>query len=465
MRRIPKVDDLLLSPPLAEALSLTPRWIVLDAVRDELGEMRLALHAAAGPGGIERAEALLERQGILTRILQRIRRASRPALRRVINGTGIIVHTNLGRSLLPEEALALMTEAARHPSNLEFDLVRGERGSRHDHLRPLLCRLTGAEDALAVNNNAAAVLLALDTLARGREAVVSRGELVEIGGSFRIPEVMQRSGAVMVEVGTTNRTHPADYRRAITPATALLLKVHTSNYRVVGFTGSVSLEDLAAIGREHSLPVMEDCGSGCLVDLSPFGLGQETPVSRSVSAGADVVTFSGDKLLGGPQAGLIVGRRDLIQRMAANPLHRALRIDKFTAAALEAVLRLYLEGESAWRRIPTLEMIAIPAGDLRRRGRRWLSRWRRELPEHLTVSLVETRAQVGGGALPLQEIPSAGLAFVSSSRRPHDLEAAFRAGEPPVIGRIQDDRLLLDLRTLRGDDLDLVGRVARGIEP
>jgi L-seryl-tRNA(Ser) seleniumtransferase len=462
LRLIPKVDDLLHDPRTAAWLQATPRWLVTDAVRDELDAVRRELLAGSGAPA---PPDLLDRDRILDRVERRLAAASRFKLRRVINATGIIIHTNLGRAVLAPEAVARLEEAARGYTNLEFDLEAGRRGSRHEPLRDLLRRLTGAEDALVVNNNAAAVLLCLNTLARGREVIVSRGELVEIGGSFRIPEVMARSGAILREVGATNRTHPRDYEAAAGEQTALLLKVHTSNYRMVGFIHETGLEELVALGRARGIPVMEDLGSGCLVDLAPFGLADERPVPRSVAAGADLVTFSGDKLLGGPQAGIIVGRRDLIRLLDANPLHRALRIDKFTVAALEATLRLYLEGEDAFRRIPVLAAIAARQEDLLRAGRRRLARWRPTLPSHLTVTVERTASQVGGGALPMQDIPSAAFAVTSSLLTPNEVEAAFRAFEPPIIGRIEEGRLLLDLRTLLPDDFPAIGEALQSLAP
>ncbi len=460
LKLIPKVDDLLRDPRFAAQAGDAPRWVRLDAVRAELDDIRRELLGGPEPG---RREALLDQGGIIERIGRRIALGRLYSLRRVVNATGIIIHTNLGRAVLPREAVERLAETARRYTNLEFDLAEGRRGSRHAHLVGPLRRLTGAEDALAVNNNAAAVLLALNTLARGREVVVSRGELVEIGGSFRIPEVMARSGAVLREVGATNRCHPRDYEEAIGPQTALLLKVHTSNYRVVGFTQEVGLEELAAIGRKRGVPVMQDLGSGCLVDLSPFGLKDEPPVGRSIEAGADIVTFSGDKLLGGPQAGLIVGRKSLVGLMAANPLHRALRIDKFTAAALEAVLRIYLDGEAAFAGIPVLAMIAAPVADLRRRGRRWLRRWRAAAPAHVSLELVESQSRVGGGSLPMQDMPSTAAAVTSDRLSANELEARFRRHEPPVIGRIEEGRFLLDLRTLLPEDFPDIGRALESL--
>ena len=328
-------------------------------------------------------------------------------LRPVVNATGIVIHTNLGRSLLPEEALARLQTVCRGYSNLEYDLQSGERGSRHVHAEAILRELTGAQAALVVNNNAGAVFLILNTLARGREVVVSRGQLVEIGGSFRIPDVMSSSGAILREVGTTNRTHLKDYVSAITDQTALLMKVHTSNYRIVGFTKEVPLNELATLGRERGLPVVEDLGSGCFINLTQFGLHGEITVQETVRAGADLVTFSGDKLLGGPQAGIIVGRKDLIERCRKNPITRALRVDKMTLAALDATLRLYRDERQALEKIPTLTMIALSPEELNGRAKQLASAIQgADRKAALRVEVRRSFSQVGGGSLPAQDLPT-----------------------------------------------------------
>jgi len=462
-REIPKVDDFLERGVVRQALSMHPRWAVLETVREVLESRRIEIsrldrpeEAAVFPG-----DEILEES--FSRVL-----ASRVShrLRLLINATGIIVHTNLGRSVLPPEAMERSAAVGRGYSNLEYDLESGARGSRQDHLADLLCSLTGAEAALAVNNNAAAVMLSLGTLAAGSEVVVSRGQLVEIGGSFRIPDVMEKSGAILREVGTTNKTHLADYREAVGPETSLLLKVHTSNFQVVGFTSSVGTADLAALGKEKGLPVMEDLGSGCLVDLAPFGLLGEPTVQSVVEAGADIVTFSGDKLLGGPQAGLIVGRRLLLEKIRRNPVHRAVRLDKFTIAALEATLRLYLEGDRVFKTIPTLKMISEPLVKVRQRARRLYRRLSKESRHLLKAAVVASKAQVGGGSLPLQELPSAALSLGSPDHSANRLESAFRALPVPVIGRIQDGRLLFDLRTVDdGEVPDLAAAIEAVIAP
>lgn len=447
-RAIPKVDDFLGWPEVAEALRDGPRWAVLETVRDLLDRRRAQIEGLVAPDG-----ANGDREALVARFHALLPARSRPHLRPLINATGIIVHTNLGRSVLPAEARQEIDLIAGRYSNLEYALADGERGSRQDHCEALLCRLTGAEAALAVNNNAAAVFLCLNTLAEGGEVVVSRGQLVEIGGSFRIPDVMRKSGARLREVGTTNKTRAADYRDALGPETALLLKVHTSNFRIVGFTAAVELAELVAIGRAGHVPVMEDLGSGSLVDLSPYGLPGEPTVQEAIAAGADLVTFSGDKLLGGPQAGLIVGRRDFVARIKGNPLHRAMRIDKLTLAALEATLRLYLDGEHGRAHIPTLRMIAEPVDLVRRRARGALRRLSTETRRSWQAAVVASSCQVGGGALPIEPLPSAALALGNAERPAHRLETALRLGSTPVIGRLQEGRLLLDLRTVADDEV------------
>jgi L-seryl-tRNA(Ser) seleniumtransferase len=378
-------------------------------------------------------------------------------LRPVVNGTGIIIHTNLGRSLLPEAAIERLTVLCRSYNNLEYDLEQGRRGSRYVHAEAILCELTGAEAALVVNNNAGAVFLTLNTLAQGKEVVVSRGQLVEIGGSFRIPDVMRSSGAILREVGTTNRTHLRDYEAAVGPETALLMKVHTSNYRIVGFTSEVPLQEMAALGREKGIPVMEDLGSGSFVDLSRFGFPGETTVQEALRAGADLVTFSGDKLLGGPQAGVVLGRKDLVARCKKNPLTRALRVDKMTLAALEVTLRLYRDERESLAEIPTLRMITTPLEDLEKRAENLASLIREVDTEgRLDVKTRPGLSQVGGGSLPAYEFTSRVVSVRSVRMSAQATEVALRANNPPIIGRIESDEVLLDVRTLQpGDDLHI----------
>jgi L-seryl-tRNA(Ser) seleniumtransferase len=420
--------------------------------REVLDELRQAIRADAAVDARE-----LEDGAILDRLARRLNEQPDAGVQRVVNATGTVLHTNLGRAPLAEAAIDALTTAARYPTNLEYDLHEGERGRRESRVERLLVALTGAEAATVVNNNAAAVLIALNTIANGREVVVSRGELIEIGGAFRIPEIMARSGAVLREVGTTNRTHPGDYEEAIGSATALLLKVHTSNYRIVGFSSEVALPELVAIARQRNVPVMEDLGSGALIDLSRYGVPKEPLVGERVALGADVVTFSGDKVLGGPQAGLLVGRKAWIDRIARNPLHRAVRCDKLTLAALEATLTLYQQSPDVVREIPALRAFTRPLPDIERMASRALPALERALGAEFSLSLEDATSQIGSGALPTEEIPTKVIAV----RHRHDsadaVAARFRRARPPIIGRIRDDRFLLDLRTVFEPD-DLIPR-------
>jgi L-seryl-tRNA(Ser) seleniumtransferase len=439
LRRLPSVDALVREVAARPEARDIPRPRLTAIVREALDAERRRV--AAGPGPPPEVPALVGR------VLEVIARSGAFSLRPLINATGVVLHTNLGRAPLSPLALERLGRIGGEYSNLELDLGSKERGSRYAHVEELLRRLTGAEDGLVVNNNAAAVLLALESLAHGKEVVVSRGELIEIGGEFRIPDIMLRSGAVLREVGATNRTHLRDYAEAIGPQTALLLKVHTSNYRVVGFTAEVASPELVELGRRHGVPVMEDLGSGCLVDLRPWGFPHEPTAQEVVAAGVDLVSFSGDKLLGGPQAGIVVGRRELVQRLKRNPWNRALRIDKLTLAALEATLYAYDAGR-ALETIPTLKMLTEPLAAVRRRAQGVLRRLPVDLRDRLGAGVVEDRAQVGGGALPTVEVPTAAVVLGRTPEAVRALDAALRAGEPPVVGRIVDDRLLLDCRTV-----------------
>jgi L-seryl-tRNA(Ser) seleniumtransferase len=427
LRDLPSVDRVLADPRLAAE----PRDAAVDAVRRALDRAREEIRAGRDPGDpVESALAGLAA-------------ARRPSLRRALNATGVIVHTNLGRAPLPAAALARVTELGDGYSNLEYDLERGARGSRQAHLTAVLGRLTGAEAALVVNNNAAAVLLALAALADGKEALVSRGELIEIGDGFRIPDVLARSGARLVEIGTTNRTRADDYERAIGPETGLLLRVHQSNFRVVGFTEQPALVELSEVARRAGVPLVDDLGSGALLSL-----GDEPTAAGSIAAGADLVCFSGDKLLGGPQAGIVVGRADLVEKLRRHPLQRALRADKLTLAALEGTLALYLDPQRARREIPVLRMIDEPIEAVRARAERLAG---------LTGGTVEeTVARVGGGALPLAELPSFACALDEALAEP------LRGGDPPVVGVVRDGRLLLDCRTLSEDDVEVAAVAVAG---
>jgi L-seryl-tRNA(Ser) seleniumtransferase len=439
LRALPSVDDVVRRLDGDRALEGISRAQVTVAVREAVeAERRRVLATRESPA---------DASAIATRVAALLAARGAFSLRPVINATGVVLHTNLGRALLAAGAIERLAAAGGVYTNLELDVATKERGSRYSHVAALLRRLTGAEEALVVNNNAAAVLLALETLARGKEVIVSRGELIEIGGEFRVPDIMARSGAVLREVGTTNRTHRRDYVDAIGPDTALLLKVHTSNYRVVGFTSAVPSRELVALGRERGIPVMEDLGSGSLLDLRAHGFPHEPTVQEVVGAGVDLVTFSGDKLLGGPQAGLVVGRRALVERLERNPLNRALRIDKLTIAALEATLLDYDAGV-ALRTLPTLRLLTEPLADIRRRARQVMARLAPDARRRLAVQVVETRSEVGGGALPTVALPSAALAVGTTPGAARALDGALRRGAPPVIARITEDRLLLDCRTV-----------------
>jgi L-seryl-tRNA(Ser) seleniumtransferase len=368
----------------------------------------------------------------------------------------VVVHTNLGRSLLATEVVENLITIASRYSNLEYDLSIGKRGSRYSCVEDLICEISGAEAAMVVNNNAGAVLLCLETIARDKEVVVSRGELVEIGGSFRVPDVMAKSGGILREVGTTNRTHLRDYENAIAPNTGLLLKVHTSNYSVVGFTAEVSLPELVDLGAAHQLPVMEDLGSGTFIDFSKYGLLKEPTVQESVTAGADVITFSGDKLLGGPQSGIIVGKKEVIDRIKKNPITRALRIDKLTLAALESTLRLYRDEEKATRIIPTLRMIMLPLEEIQKRAQQLADALKKSGDARLHIQLIERSSKTGGGALPLMELPSLCVGVQIKGISPNALEKTMRSNDPPIIGRIEDDLFVMDPRTIRKDELSII---------
>lgn len=462
LRQLPNVDELL-QALAAEA----PHGVKVRACREALASARTLIQSNREPAAEVASWEVI--QGHATKILDRL---LRPSLRPLVNATGVVIHTNLGRSLLPAEIWPELAAVAGRYSNLEYNLEQGKRGSRYDHVEDLLCELTGAEAALVVNNNAAAVLITLETLARGREVIVSRGELVEIGGSFRIPDVMARSGAVLREVGATNRTHLHDYERNITEETALLLKVHQSNFQILGFTKTVSVSELAELGRRHGLPVVEDLGSGTFIDFTRHGLVHEPTVQEALAAGASLVTFSGDKLMGGPQAGIIVGRHELVDRIKKNPLNRAVRIDKLTLAALEGVLRLYRNPEQAVRTIPTLRMLTLPTEEIKARARRLRRHLRGLKIPGLSVEIVETESRVGGGALPLQPLPSLAVAIrpagaggstsfgeLSVAR----LEKELRSQEPPVIVRIEKDFILFDVRTLLDQDISAIAQAMQRV--
>jgi len=446
--RIPSVDETLKTPQAHQAIERFGRKRTVDAIRRVTALVRREIGADA--------VLMPAPETIAADALAWLEVDARPNARAVFNLTGTVLHTNLGRAILADAAIEAATVAMREAMALEFDLAQGKRGERDALVRGLLCELTGAEDATVVNNNAAAVLLALNTLAKGKEAIVSRGELIEIGGAFRMPEIMARAGAKLVEVGTTNRTHEKDYAAAINPKTGVILKVHTSNYRIEGFTRSVSGKAIAALARASHVPLLNDLGSGTLVDLSRYGLMHEQTVAEAVAEGADLVTFSGDKLLGGPQAGFIVGRRDLIARLNRNPMKRALRIDKIRLAAIEATLRLYRDPDRLAARLPTLRMMARPLADIEAAAQRVLPAIAAAVGPRFDADVIACASQIGSGSLPSEVIPSAGIALRVANTRGKgrallELATALRTLDQPVIGRIENDAFILDLRCLEDE--------------
>ena len=455
LRQLPGVDQMLSTAALDPILSAAPRTVLVRCIRQVIQNTRAAILAADAAGAAETAPPLTP-EALQLQLKGEVARAMALNLRPVVNATGVVVHTNLGRSLLALPALAHLEDVAKGYSNLEYDLAAGRRGSRYSAVDGLICELTGAEAAMVVNNNAAAVLLCLDTAAHGKEVIISRGELVEIGGSFRVPDVMEKSGCTLREVGTTNRTHPHDYESAINEKTGLLLKVHTSNFSIEGFTREVPLKELVGIGRRHDVPVMEDLGSGSLLDFSTYGLKREPTVQDSVAAAADLITFSGDKLLGGPQTGLIVGKASWMERIRKNPLTRALRIDKLTLAALESTLRLYRDENTAANVIPTLRMITLDGAIIRQQAESLKVRLDALSIDGLQSELVPASSRPGGGALPSLELPTTCLAVTIAGRSAGSVERAMRSHQPPIIGRVENDRFLMDLRTVQEADLNII---------
>ncbi|HZT51173.1 MAG TPA: L-seryl-tRNA(Sec) selenium transferase [Stellaceae bacterium] len=458
---LPSVERILRSPEAEPLIAGFGRQAVTAAVRAVLGETRARL-AADGTAAPDAA-------ALIAGVARRLDAEARPSLRPVFNLTGTVLHTNLGRAVLPREAIDAVAAAAGGASNLEYDLEAGDRGDRDDHVAPLLCRLTGAEAATIVNNNAAAVLLVLNSLALGKEVPTSRGELIEIGGAFRMPDIMARSGCRLREVGTTNRTHLRDFAEAIGPGTGLVMKVHASNYAIEGFTAAVPEPDLARLCHERGIPFVVDLGSGALIDLERYGLPHEPTPMEALGNGADIVTFSGDKLLGGPQAGIIVGRAELVAKIKRNPMKRALRIDKMTVAALAAVLRLHADPDRLAERLPTLRALTRPAAELRAQAARLRLLLAERLAGGFAVACVDCDSQIGSGALPTQRIASAGLAITPLGKRGGGaalgaLAARFRALPVPVIGRVKDGALLLDLRCL-DDEAGFIAQLSRLAPP
>ncbi|NLX87489.1 MAG: L-seryl-tRNA(Sec) selenium transferase [Clostridiales bacterium] len=455
LRLLPSVDQMLRKPEVQDMMERHARATVTEALRRVLQETRQSIMEDEYNGEIS-AGAI---EGRLVRALdERLKKESRGKLREVINGTGVVIHTNLGRSPVAEKAVDDLARLSGVYVNLEYDLQSGGRGSRHDIVRDLLRDITGAEDCMVVNNNAAAVLLVLSAMASGKEVIVSRGELVEIGGSFRVPEVMEQGGARLVEVGTTNKTYIEDYRRAINENTGLLLKVHTSNYRICGFTRQASREELAALGREFGIPVVEDLGSGMFVDLGEYGIGHEPTVQDSIRSGMDIVTFSGDKLLGGPQAGIIAGRKEYIRKIAKHPLARAVRVDRLTLSVLESTLRIYAESERVVERIPVLSMLTMPVDRLKRRAER-LVELLAGIEPYAEIAVETEYSQVGGGSLPLERIETRVLSVQPKSMTLNQLEEGLRMANTPVIGRIARDRFLIDVRTVFDHQLPVLAKM------
>jgi len=449
LRSLPKIDEVMLLLTKRDVFVKTPRNIVRSVCRSVVDELRQKILETKTDSKNIRLPAVRQ---VADRALQILQDLHQYRLRRVVNATGVILHTNLGRAPLCNDAVERLVEIAGGYSNLEYDLVKGARGLRYDHVQKVLCELSGAEDALVVNNNAAAVLLTLNTLAEGKEVIVSRGELVEIGGEFRIPEVMEKSGARLREVGTTNRTRLTDYEKAIGPETGLILKVHKSNFKIVGFTEDADLSSLAALGTTLGIPVMYDLGSGCFAELDRYGLEREPTVTDVLETGVNVITFSGDKLLGGPQAGIVLGKKLILQEIKQNPLNRALRIDKLTLAALEATLMQYFQPERAMSRLRVLKALTEPLKDIDKRAKKLLSLLRKEHWEGLIMSVKKGFSMSGGGSLPTQEIPTMLLSVVSKHLSPSNVEERLRHCETPIIARIAEDEVLFDLRTIEEEE-------------
>ena len=444
---LPSVDEALKSEYGREWLGKYPRRYVLDAIWEAISLRRKEI--------LEGTTKEVSLESMAPDISLNVQRLATPSLRPLINATGIVVHTNLGRSILSERIMENVSTIATGYSNLEYDLASGSRGKRHTHIKRLLREITGAEDGFAVNNNAAAVFLCLSALAKGREVIVSRGELVEIGGSFRVPDVMSHSGALLKEVGTTNKTHLHDYENACSEATALILKVHRANFRIIGFTEEVPVEKLVSFGHGRGVPVMYDLGSGCLIPLGQYGIHGEPTVQETVKSGADLITFSGDKLLGGPQAGIIVGKRELVERVQKHPLARAVRIDKLTLAALETTLLEYLDGEEAKEHIPTLRMLLEDPGTIKARAKKIASHIKR-VTKDAVLQVIEDSSQAGGGSLPEVQFPTYVVAIKPENISVNELEERLRKGEPAIIARIQGNSLILDARTIADREITAV---------
>lgn len=452
LKKLPKIDGVLLEILENSEFDAIPRSVVLKSARETIEAERRRIIETADESALKN----IDHDFIINEIMAKSLKAMKPNLIPLVNATGVVIHTNLGRSPLCRDALDQIMLVARGFSNLEFNLATGKRGIRYAAVEELVCEISGAEAAMAVNNNASAVMLCLDTLARGREAIVSRGELVEIGGSFRIPDVMTKSGAILREIGTTNRTHLRDYEAAINENTALILKVHTSNFAVMGFTSNVPLSELSDLGKKQGIPVMEDLGSGTFIDFSKYGMVYEPTVQESVASGADVISFSGDKLLGGPQAGIIVGKKEIIAEIRKNPLTRALRIDKMTLAGLEATLRHYREEKDAISKIPTLRMLTMPVETIEAKALTLKNEIDSLNHPDLEARILPLSSKAGGGSLPAQNLPSKGIGLSIKNMSANRIEKEMRGNTPPVIGRIEEDLFIMDLRTIEPDEFDII---------
>lgn len=452
LKTLPKIDSILLELFENSEFDSIPRSVVLKAARETIESERTRILKSDDGAEI----APVDSAAMISEIMSKSLRAMRPNLIPLVNATGVVIHTNLGRSPLCRDATDQIIQIARGYSNLEFNLSTGKRGIRYAAVEDLICEISGAEAAMAVNNNAAAVMLCLDTLAKGKEAIVSRGELVEIGGSFRIPDVMAKTGAILREVGTTNRTHLRDYESAINENTALMLKVHSSNFAVIGFTSDVPLTDLSDLGKKRGIPVMEDLGSGTFIDFSKYGMVHEPTVQESVASGADIVTFSGDKLLGGPQAGIIVGKKEIIAEIRKNQLTRALRIDKMTLAGLEATLRHYRDEREAISKIPTLRMLTMPVETIEAKAHNLKNDIKALASPDVDAKILSIESKAGGGSLPAQNLPSVGIGLSIKGLSASRLEKEMRRNSPPIIGRIEEDLFIMDLRTIEPDEYPII---------
>lgn len=460
--KLPKVDELLDNKDIEALIDVVSRDIVVETIREELDNVRKKINTEI----TDEQSLNKEIEKLINNIVFQTNEKYKLNFRRVINTTGVVIHTNLGRSLLSKDSIEHVLEISTNYSNLEFNLETNGRGSRYSHVEEIIKRITGAEDALVVNNNAAAVILTLKAMSEGSEVIISRGELVEIGGSFRIPEVMEQSGVKLVDIGATNRTHIRDYEKAITEDTSALLKVHTSNYKIVGFTSSVELEELVELGNEKNIPVIEDLGSGVLVDLSKYGLEYEPTVQESVKKGVDIITFSGDKLLGGPQAGIIIGKKKYIDKMKTHPLNRALRIDKTTLAALESTLRHYLD-EKNIREIPTINMLTMPIEEIAEKADMLLKSIEKRVKAESEIhfEIVDDYSKVGGGSMPLEQIPSKCVVISSEEKSITKIEENLRGFETPIITRLYKNQIFIDLRTVKKEEIEtIVDGIAFAIE-